>query len=145
MGGEEFANFKTALDNSGEPWKDFDFFLNEHSKHGSVTQATVWSQVEILWRNQSPAIQYFAECHAGDGVVSGGTSAYGFFLRQDFQSLGSQCFDEQKYPQAAFWYFQQYKRRHYKMDGEEYPHFKKALDNANEHFEEWKDFEFFSQ
>jgi len=92
---------------NADQWEDFKCFIDEHVNHGTITQTTNWSQVEILWNNE-----HF----------------------RSFERLGGSDFNNKKYPQAAFWFFQ---HRMHKLGGVEYINVGLSVQSAGY---EWKGF-----
>merc|ERR1711974_347592 len=104
------GNYDMAISNAGKEWEEFTVFLEQHYKHGTITPTTGWAHVEMLWD------------------------------KMRFERNGGICFNNKKYPEAAFWFYQHQMHR---LNGIEYSNVALSVYNSGEN---WTGFdEFLSQ
>merc|ERR1712080_207688 len=81
--------------------------MGEHYRHGTITSTTGWPHVEMGWKNMK------------------------------FERSGGVAFNEQNFPEAAFWFFQHQMHR---LNGIHYSNVGLSVQNAGK---EWKGFDEF--
>merc|ERR1719445_2053901 len=109
LGGAKYDNYDHALENAGKDWEEFTVFLNEHNSNGTINSTTGWNHVKMLWTNMG------------------------------FERKGGVCFNNNNFPEAAFWFFQ---HREFRLSGMEYPNVGFSIQNSGA---EWVGFEEFLQ
>jgi len=75
-GADSMQHLDEAIQQAGTDWDGFKNFLQEHHKHGTISDTTEWSHVEMLWNNM------------------------------EFERKGGRCYNNKEFPEAAFWFFQ---------------------------------------